>query len=332
MLKSNYAFATGKIRFLENKLLDSTDLDRMLEAKDAQAVFKVFNDTSYADELQDIKSPAEFREILNHDLKQTKDLIFAISPDKRLIRFLCLRFDFHNIKLFFKAKYLNQDLSDLESHLGTLDVAVLKDAIINDAPADLGKDIAEILEKLKAEFGADHSPQNIDSLTDTEYFGLFKKTAVGLGNSFIKELAEFESDMANLKLFLRLKNLGRSVDQLKKYFIPGGRVPLYSYVSAYEAEAETGAQFIQSYFQNNELEKAIRNFQENKDLPQLELAFDNTAISFTRRAKYLAYGPEVIIQYFYSKMSAQKNVRIIMVGKINEIEREEIAKRVRKIN
>ena len=331
MLRSNYAYAAGKIRFLENKLLNETDIERMLEAKDAQAVFKVFNDTNYADELQDIQNPAEFRTILDHDLKQTKDLIKAICPNKRLLDFFFLRYDFHNIKLFFKAKYLNKDLSEFESHLGMLDVALLREAIINDSAPDFSPKIDEIIEKLNKDFTEDHAPQVIDSLCDKEYFMLLKETADHLKNSFIKELAEFETDVANLKQFLRLKNLGKPVNLLTRYFIPSGRVKQNDYLSAFEAEADIGGSFILRHFSNSELDRAVKAFQENKNLEELEIALDNVVTAHTRKAKYLAFGPEVLIQYFYSKINAQRNVRIIMVGKINEMPADEIATRLRAI-
>ena len=36
-----------RIRSLENKLLNANDLERMIDAKDADTAYKVFNDLSY---------------------------------------------------------------------------------------------------------------------------------------------------------------------------------------------------------------------------------------------------------------------------------------------
>ena len=51
MKDSNYAFATGKIRFLENKLPDKNDIERMIDAPDLESSFKALYDTDYADNL-----------------------------------------------------------------------------------------------------------------------------------------------------------------------------------------------------------------------------------------------------------------------------------------
>jgi V/A-type H+-transporting ATPase subunit C len=50
-----------------------------------------------------------------------------------------------------------------------------------------------------------------------------------------------------------------------------------------------------------------------------------------RDAKYVTFGPEPILAYIYAKESEIKNLRIIMVGKINNIPSEVIRERLREV-
>lgn len=75
MFNEEYLFATGVIRSREAKLLDATDIERMVDAKTVEEALKVFNDTDYADELPDIEKPEDFNQGLLRDQKQARDLM-----------------------------------------------------------------------------------------------------------------------------------------------------------------------------------------------------------------------------------------------------------------
>ena len=69
---ADYPYIFGLFKSLEGKLLNPNDIERMVDAKDAQTAFRVFNDTEYADNLLEVE-PQEFKKALGDDLKQTRD-------------------------------------------------------------------------------------------------------------------------------------------------------------------------------------------------------------------------------------------------------------------
>jgi V/A-type H+-transporting ATPase subunit C len=202
MSKSQYLYATGRIRSLENKLLSPNDIERMIDAKDAQTVFKVFNDLSYADELADIESEEEYKEVLDHDLLQVKNTLRQIVPQKEILNLLFLGYDFHNVKLFFKSKYIEKDLSDFESHLGNIDVAKLKDFIFKETKTAIPKEVEDVIKEAKHLFEKEADGYIIDSYFDREFLKILKKVSARVRNKFISNLISTWIDVANVKFFL----------------------------------------------------------------------------------------------------------------------------------
>ena len=97
---NNYAYISGLIKYREKKLLNPTDIERMVNAKNGEEAFRVFNDTDYADNLLDV-SALEYQQALDDDLKQIKEL-FSKYLELALLKFLFL-----NARLFLFYKKIH---------------------------------------------------------------------------------------------------------------------------------------------------------------------------------------------------------------------------------
>lgn len=329
--RSKYLYATGRIRSLETKLLDANDLERMIDAKDARTAFKVFNDLSYADELSEVESAKEYKSALDHDLMQVKKILRQISPDEEILELLFSAYDFHNIKLFFKSKYLEKDLSSYESHLGNVDVANLKDFIIKDAKTSIPDKISEVVKEASKLFEKEKSGFIIDSYLDREYLKKIEEISKKIGNKFIIKLAKTWIDLANVKIFLRAKKLELPLEKIAEYFVEGGSTLKSSLVNSYDKDLKEAAVICIRGFEDNQIKEAIKNYSEGEELWRLEKAFENFEIKFIRQAKYIAYGPEVVVAYYLAKQNAIKNIRLVFTGKVNGLSSDKIKERVREI-
>ena len=131
MSQDPYLFPTGTVREAEKKLFDANDMERMIDAENVNQSFKVFNDLSYADELLDMESPSQYKEVLAHDLGQIKDFLKSISPDPRVMEIILASYDFHNFKVLFKAKLAGKEEAEHTSALGTVEAEKLGEKILN---------------------------------------------------------------------------------------------------------------------------------------------------------------------------------------------------------
>lgn len=93
---SRYAYATGRIRALEVKLIGASRLSRYLEAKSAEDIGRMLLENGYP-------ASADPEISLNMELEATYALIRSLSPDPQMIDTLLLARDFHNLKVMLKA-------------------------------------------------------------------------------------------------------------------------------------------------------------------------------------------------------------------------------------
>lgn len=337
--RSQYTYATGLIRALEPKLLDRTDLERMIDAKNIEEAFKVFNDTDYADNLLDVQAE-EFEKALDDDLQQTKDLFDKIVRGKDLLRFLFLEYDFHNIKTLFKARFLEKDLDELLFSLGTQNLEFLKKYILKqekevinnfELEGKLDSEIKEIIDQAMTEFNENPHPHRIDAFLDRKYFELLKDLANKLNNQFINELVNFQIDLANLKIFLRARKLEKGKTDIQDQFISGGHIILKELLAYYDQSLEDFFKFFAKHYNDKRVWQALEEYLKDEKLWLLEKNLEDAKLEHLRKAKYVSFGPEVAVSFFYAKKNANSNVRSIMKGKLNEINREETRKRLREV-
>lgn len=329
MARGKYLYATGRIRSLENKLLSQNDVDRMVDAKDADAAFKVFNDLSYADELSEVEKSEDYAEALKHDLIQVKRVLKQIVPDKSMLDLLFAGYDFHNMKLFFKAKFLEKDLSEYESRLGNADIANLKDFIIKDVKTSVPDKYRNIVNDANKIFDKEKSGFIIDSYIDSKYFEFIKDIIRNLDSIYIKNLARLWIDIANVKIFLRGKKLGIDIEKVREYLTDGGKIMKSSLENYYPKDLKEAAVVCASGFEDKEVKDAIKEYIEGGELWRLERAFENYEIKQIGNAKFIAYGPEVVVAYYLAKKNAVKNIRLIFTGKLNMLPSSEIKERLR---
>ncbi|MBU0707545.1 V-type ATPase subunit [Patescibacteria group bacterium] len=330
MSGSDYLYAAGVVRHLENKLLNPTDIERMVDAPDLEAAFKVFHDTDYFDNVLDV-APRDFLKALDADLLQAKQKIQEMVPNEDVVTLLFMRFDFHNLKLLYKAKMSGQDLDQYASPLSQEEYTKLKSVIIDDEKADLKDYLATALEEFNLEVAKQElTPSLIDRVVDQSYFRAYQSAAKAFKSSFIYELVKRQIDVANIKIFIRAVNLGLEPDRWSTDIISGGTVEKEAYKLLAGKPLDDALAGLASNFSRH-FQNAILEFLKHKSLDSLERDFENVELEYIRQAKYMGYGPELPVAYFFAKWNAIKNVRLIMTGKQNDIKSAEIKGLIRDI-
>ena len=329
MKNSNYAFATGKIRYLETKLPDGTDLERILDAPDLESAFKAFYDTDYAEHLFERK-PEEFESVILDDLLENKKLLLQIVPDRDFIKFLLLEYDFYNLKVIFKEKLFKKELDYLLVPLGYFDPLILKRIVLGKEKIKIDQDIINFINEADSYLNENLLPHEIEFFFDKKYFSLYKKIAEKLKNKFIIDFVNLKIDLTNLRIFLRIKNLEKDVKFLSQALVISGKINTDDLINLYHQDIETAIKYFIKIFPPH-FGKYFSEYLEKKELWLLEKRFFEAEIDYLRKAKYIAFGPEVVVAYFYAKENANKNVRLIMSGKLNKIERESLKERIREL-
>ena len=75
--------------------------------------------------------------------------------------------------------------------------------------------------------------------------------------------------------------------------------------------------------------EGIRGWSEEHSLAAYERLSDNYLINYIKPAKYIVFGVEPLIGYLLAKEHEMKLIRIIMIGKLNDLSAEAIRERLR---
>lgn len=326
MFLEAYAYISANIRVLEKKLLDINDIERMMDAKDFNDAFKIFNDTDYADNLLNVE-PKNYYTAVADDLRQLYNYLNRNVPDKKLIKFLLLGEDINNLKLLLKSKFgdvpiNNRDLSEI-GNVRPIEIQKYLSGEKNFLPDFL----KEIIDRINIKLNAASEPHLIDSATDSEYYAALKDFSKKLKNKFIKDLIASEVDIINIKIFIRIKKLDRDKKFLESNLIGGGTVPAEKFIYFFNRDIKEFINFISRIMDKDDLARFIKYAGAN-DTGMIDVILKNIQLKKLKKTKYVTYGPEIIVNYFYQKITAVKNIRLIMIGKINKLDDRLIRERI----
>lgn len=87
-MDTKYAYAVGRIRAIEQRMLSRAALERMIEADSAEDAFRILREANYGFSAGE-STALSYEQVLNEELVKVYNLLMEIAPiRKRLICFL----------------------------------------------------------------------------------------------------------------------------------------------------------------------------------------------------------------------------------------------------
>lgn len=325
---TEYAYAVGRIRVIEKRLLNKNDFDRMIEAKTPEDALKVLLDAGYSSD-EDTRGPYGYELLLKEEQKKVYRLLKEIAAEPEVFDLFLYKNDYHNIKALLKEEFSGQNADSILVEPGTITGNRLRTLIRDRNFEELHPVLREAIEECIDIFNRTKDPQVIDIILDRACFRQMKEAADASGYDFIINLVAAWIDIANIKTFLRIKSLGKSRDFLEKSLLPCGKIHHEVFLRNLDNPLDS---FIDA-FKNQPYESLCRegmeNFKNTGNLTGFEKLSDNYIISLVRKALYIPLGIEPLIGYLIAKETEIKNARIVMVGKINNMPETIIRERLR---
>jgi len=321
MSETAYAHINARIKHLETRLPDRIDLERMVGAATAADAFQVLYDTDYANNMQDLK-PEQYYQALKADLQELKTFLQTYVPNKTLVQLLLLQDDYNNLKARLKQKHQVNNISpDDFSNFGSVPSADWAD------PVNAPRDWWAVITEAKADLGENPAPQAIDAYVDSKYFAAALILAKKIKSQFVHDYIKMQIDHANLKIFIRARFIGLDKNTVSQHWILGGSFTASNLDSAYADEGLSVTSLFKSKF-NDAQWKRINEVLETKNAGELTGVLDQIEYSFLDSVVYQVFGPAPVVAYVRKKLDAIRNVRVIMIGKINNLSQDVIQSRV----
>ncbi|MBT9141798.1 MAG: V-type sodium ATPase subunit C [Dehalococcoidia bacterium] len=326
-----YAYAVGRIRAMETRLLDRGKIDRMVEAKSAEEALNVLGESEYGEYLADLGSVHQFEKMLDAELRRIYVELRKFSPEPGLINLFAKKFDYHNLKVLIKANKLAEKRDELlVSEVGNIPIAEMIRAVSDDDYRNLPSLMRQAAEKLSELLRLEPDPQLVGLLLDRAMYEELEDEVDAQKSSFLKGYFTRLVDLLNIKTYLRVRRANRPKEFLLKALLPNGNVNMNKLVQLVEPlEVLVDRLMFSAYA--HVVEEGVQTYQKTDTLTRYEKLADDHLIKYAKQAKYVTFGPEPIIGYLLAKENEIKMIRIIMVGKINQLPTEEIKERLRDV-
>ncbi|HOS70331.1 MAG TPA: V-type ATP synthase subunit C [Bacillota bacterium] len=331
MSENKYLYSVTRIRALETKLLDKAKIERMIEARNADEIIKILYETEYANSISEMKSIEDYESVLSKELSNTYKLLSEISPVPELTNLFQLRYDIHNLKTLLKSSYLDEENDELLSEIGTIPIQQLKGMVKEKVFSDLDPLVRESLEEVVGEFTVNPDPQLIDVTLDKALYKLMYKAAKDNKSSFLTDYISAQIDLINIKSLVRVKSMGYGREFLKKVILENGKLDYAFFSDIFDESLETLIDRLAYKDYGKVVEEGISNYIKTKSLTKFEKLSDDFIFELAKKGKFVAFGIEPLIGYLMAKENETKIIRMIMVGKINEIPNELIRERLRDV-
>ena len=331
MSENKYLYSVTRTRALETKLLDKAKIERMIEARNADEIIKILYETEYANSISEMKSIEDYESVLSKELSNTYKLLSEISPVPELTNLFQLRYDIHNLKTLLKSSYLDEENDELLSEIGTVPIQQLKGMVKEKVFSDLDPLVRESLEEVVGEFTVNPDPQLIDVTLDKALYKLMYKAAKDNKSSFLTDYISAQIDLINIKSLVRVKSMGYGREFLKKVILENGKLDYAFFSDIFDESLETLIDRLAYKDYGKVVEEGISNYIKTKSLTKFEKLSDDFIFELAKKGKFVAFGIEPLIGYLMAKENETKIIRMIMVGKINEIPNELIRERLRDV-
>lgn len=323
--------AVSRIWVLETRLLDKAKVERMIEANSASEVLRILNETEYSNVSANVKRPEDYENILSAELKRIYDLVYEISPVKDVVKIMSLKYDYHNAKVLLKEKVLGKDLSSMIIELGNLDLHEVKRKIDSDNLKSLNGTLGKGIQKAMKVFEETKDPQKIDIIIDKYMYKELVELNKSLNYKFIDNLVKAMIDSTNIRTLLRIKKQNKGRDFAEEVIVQGGAIDSSKLISLLNESPENIMLKLQSTIYSDLIKEGFEGYIATESASLLEKLSDNYIMELMKDSKLVTFGPEKLLSYIYAKETEIKIIRIIMVGKLNNIAEEVIRERLRDI-
>ena len=321
MQDTRYAFPVASIRVKESSLFDQAELEQLISVPTFDAGLAFLSEHGW-----DIPAgKPDSNRILRNELIRAWDFLCEIAPDISLLYPLIIRKDFHNLKAGIKSSLSGFAVDTYFLSPTTIEYATLIDAITQRHFINLPEPFASVAEEAYDVLARTGDGQLadiiIDQATQTHILSLAKDTKQPL----VLAMSELFGASANIKAAFRAAKTEKNESFLRRALSECDTLDKNMLVSS----ASRGIESLMSYLSSTIYEPGTAYLTTKPS--DFEKWCDDQGVMLLEKAKYLFFGPEPLIAYYFSKEAEIKNVRIILAAKENHLSSDIIRSRLRRL-
>lgn len=331
MRDTDYKGINTLIRTYELRLLKTEDFERMIKADDLASALDVLKGTDYEFDQAEVLRTKDFNQFAMNHLANVYRELYELAPTPELIDLFTLRYTYHNLKVLLKQYILKENYESLLIPIGHLSIDSLKN-LVETGESDVAHPImVEAVQSAKSDYEERGLIEAVTVYMDTYYFRHLRAITNEIDYSPITNITDTLIDLYNLTSVVRSLNQGKPRSHLYALLSSSGSISKQDIID----ESMNGAVSVlrklysgMSY--GSQLETVIED-NNRIDTLKLDKLMDDLIHQIVSEGIYQAFGPMPLLGYIYAKETEVTNLRLILVGKDNDIEEEKLRERVREV-
>ncbi|PCI24496.1 hypothetical protein COB57_04835 [Candidatus Peregrinibacteria bacterium] len=306
------------IRVYESRLLSDIQIERMVYADTAQQAFDVLHDTDFSDFATKYSDPLDFEKVIEKSMLATKHDLTKLLPDPLIFEGVWKWYDFYNMKIAMKAVVLGRDFEVIDqafSPYGSFSYEEIRMCAYGEKTIEIFTGLQKEAQEL---YSTTKNARYIDFVYDKALYLYLLKWSEQISSEIIRNYILKKVDFHNIQSFFRMSDDERS-EYSTWVYVEGGNVSRSDFQSQEMMERRAS-----QMFSSNTME----TFKSDNYFQGLHQEAEKLLFSFIAETRYVPMGPEPIWGYWLARKNAGAVIRMIMVGKLNQLSSEEIQKNI----
>jgi V/A-type H+-transporting ATPase subunit C len=322
-----YAYATGRIRVLESKLLSASRVEKMIESPTISDALIYLEDTAYDDTIGEVTDPEHYEDLVLNEKRFAFDLMEQLVIDEEIRHMFRIPYDFNNLKLLLKRRLSEKEIPLMLSQFGTITADEVKTAFDTENFNSLPEFIRDTIGLALAHHYQTKDLKSMECIIDNlEYRkirALARKSSVPMLSTFIVA----RIDLTNIATFIRIKYFDTD-DNLEETIIEGGNLDPLFFMKGMGEPLETISAFFSNTPYHDIVETGMRKVLEDGSFSTLDRETENYLTQLLKYSRYVTFGVEPLFAYFTAREQDLNIIKMILVGKLNELSKEEMRERI----
>lgn len=327
--ETRFSSLNTSLRVKEMMLLKAEDYERLLSASDYHEALNLLSNTPYRDGVSQARETHDYQTMVMDELKDTYHWIKQVIPDPALYEAMTLKYVYHNVKVLFKERLNKQTYSDALIDIGPVPIYELRQAV-NEGQGDTFQDyFMGNLENMRNYFEDIDHYQQLDVFIDRAYVHHLKRLSEAMTDPKVAKYFDQIIDETNILIFFRALKLGHSPRELTAILTDEGNLKTADYISIAEQGERQAARYFSEHVTYRHLFEEAVDENGNLNIRRLEQAIDESELKTLSQAKFEVFGSLPIIYYTLQKELEVDHLRLILAGKLNNINADIIRERMR---
>lgn len=304
-----YAFSSGRIRSLEQKLITKAVAAKLVES-DLEDFSRILFDYGYAFP-SEIKSESELNKVFSDELGRLLELIEFLSVDKEFPLLLRKRYDFLNIAYLLKSRINNVEFEPIP--YGTIKPSELRYLFDAEKWEKLPEELYDGIVLGRKAYEETELLSSIDSRLEWRYFKYLMGWAKKV--EFIKGYYELYFEIENIMSFARCRAFGKPFKHFAFLYLDCGRCDLNFYRDIYDLPVEQVVSILSETEFGKPIGESFHSALHSQDFNHLQKFKDKILLEYLEQTRYCPFGIELLFSYYKRKEREIGVVKAIAYGR-----------------